>query len=306
MSLNRDSILKHEIKDVRLSDLECLDKAIDVYGKIYGFSAESVYRAGLILKEMVKAADLRFLSFTANLISTGLRGIFADLIRLGYFNFIITTGGAIDHDIARSFGGKYYKGSFDYDDEMLRQLEVHRLGNEGVVRKYIDEITSKRKEWSGYELLWEFGSRIRDDNSILRAAYERRVPLVVPGIVDGSFGTNLFISSQFNGLRLNLFEDMRLVKDAVFSASATGALILGGGISKHHTIWWNQFKGGLDYVIYVSTAQEFDGSLSGARPREAISWNKVKPNANSVFVNADATLLLPILASSLLGEPCNK
>jgi deoxyhypusine synthase len=56
---------------------------------------------------------------------------------------------------------------------------------------------------------------------------------------------------------------------------------------------------GLDYVVYISTAVEYDGSLSGARPREAVSWGKVKPSAKSVYVYADATLVLPILLKSL-------
>ena len=51
--------------------------------------------------------------------------------------------------------------------------------------------------------------------------------------------------------------------------------MIGGGISKHHTLWWNQYREGLDYAFYITTAQEFDGSLSGALVREAISWGKV-------------------------------
>jgi len=39
---------------------------------------------------------------------------------------------------------------------------------------------------------------------------------------------------------------------------------LAGEISKHHTIWWAQLKEGLDYAIYITTAVEYDGSLSGA------------------------------------------
>ena len=62
----------------------------------------------------------------------------------------------------------------------------------------------------------------------------------------------------------------------VFDAKKTGALIIGGGISKHHVIWWSQFTNGLDYAVYITTAQEFDGSLSGAKTREAISWGKIK------------------------------
>ncbi|MCG2909219.1 MAG: deoxyhypusine synthase [Stygiolobus sp.] len=311
--MKREDLLTEPVEDITLDDLKALKDAENVYRKIYGFSAEALYKGIEVLKELVKEADLRFLSFTANLVSTGLRGLFADLIRKGYFNIIITTGGTIDHDIARSFGGKYYKGSFDYDDSMLKEMEIHRLGNilvpfesygkviEDVVRQYIGEITKIKKEWSAYELLWEFGKRIEDNHSILKAAYERKVPVIVPGVIDGSFGTNLFIQSQFTGLKLNLFEDMKLVKDLVFSCKKSGALIIGGGISKHHTIWWNQFKDGLDYTIYVTTAQEYDGSLSGAKPREAISWNKVKPSGKSVVIYGDATIILPILTASLLS-----
>jgi len=311
--MKREDLLTEVVGDITLEDIKGLDKYIELFNKIYGFSAEALYRGTKILKDMQKDADLRFISFTANLVSTGLRGLFADLIRNGYFNVVITTGGTIDHDIARSCGGKYYKGSFDYDDNMLRELHIHRLGNilvpmesyglvvERVVKNVVDEIVREKKEWAGYELLWEFGKRINDPHSILKAAYEKKVPIIVPGIVDGSFGTNLFVRSQFTGLRLNLFEDMRMIKDLVFSCKKSGALIIGGGISKHHTIWWNQFKDGLDYTVYLTTAQEYDGSLSGAKPREAISWNKIREHSENVVIYGDATIILPILASALLS-----
>ncbi|EZQ06781.1 MULTISPECIES: deoxyhypusine synthase [Acidianus] len=311
--MNRDDILKEEVQDITLDDLKGLNNYLDILAKIHGFTASSVFLGSRILKDMVKDADLRFISFTANLVSTGLRGLFADMISRGYFNVIITTGGTIDHDIARSFGGKYYKGIFEYDDNMLREMRIHRLGNvlvpfesygkvvEDVVKEVLDDVIKEKKEWPVYELLWEFGKRIKDNNSILRSAYEKKVPIFVPGVIDGSFGTNLFIRSQFNGLRINLFEDMRNVKDMIFSCNKSGALIIGGGISKHHTIWWNQFKDGLDYAVYLTTAQEYDGSLSGAKPREAISWNKIKENAENTVIYGDATVILPILASVLLS-----
>jgi deoxyhypusine synthase len=91
----------------------------------------------------------------------------------------------------------------------------------------------------------------------------------------------------------------------VFDAEKSGALIVGGGISKHHTIWWNQFKDGLDYVVYISTAVEWDGSLSGARPREAVSWGKISEKAKRTMIEGDATIIMPIMMSSLL-EQMNK
>lgn len=76
--------------------------------------------------------------------------------------------------------------------------------------------------------------------------------------------------------------------------------MIGGGISKHHTIWWNQFREGLDFAVYVTTAQEFDGSLSGAKLEEAISWRKVREDAKFVNVYGDATLILPMIFGALL------
>ena len=78
--------------------------------------------------------------------------------------------------------------------------------------------------------------------------------------------------------------------------------MVGGGISKHHTIWWNQFRDGLDYAVYITTAVEHDGSLSGARLREAVSWGKVKKNADYVTVEGVATVLLPVIMSAVMDR----
>ena len=51
------------------------------------------------------------------------------------------------------------------------------------------------------------------------------------------------------------------------------------------TIGVNILRDGLDYAVYVSTGTEYDGSLSGARPKEAISWSKINKEGNYVFVN---------------------
>jgi len=95
-------------------------------------------------------------------------------------------------------------------------------------------------------------------------------------------------------------KDEQKLSELLYAAKKTGALMIGGGISKHHTIWWNQFKGGLDYAVYLTTAPEWDGSLSGARMEEAISWGKVKETARYVTVEGDATVLLPLIVASIL------
>ena len=72
-----------------------------------------------------------------------------------------------------------------------------------------------------------------------------------------------------------------------------------GGRRDLLVIWWNQYRGGLDAAVYITTAPEHDGSLSGARLREAISWGKMRPEAPNVCVEGDASVLLPLLGSDL-------
>ena len=108
-------------------------------------------------------------------------------------------------------------------------------------------------------------------------ATARTIPMFIPGITDGSFGSQLWMYWQdHRDLKIDLFQDEQDLMDMVFDAKESGALMIGGGISKHHTIWWNQFRGGLDHAVYLTTAVEYDGSLSGAQVREAVSWGKVK------------------------------
>ena len=76
--------------------------------------------------------------------------------------------------------------------------------------------------------------------------------------------------------------------------------MIGGGISKHHTIWWNQFRDGLNEAVYITTAQEYDGSLSGAKLEEAITWKKVRKDAKFVNIYGDATAILPIMVAPFL------
>jgi deoxyhypusine synthase len=124
--------------------------------------------------------------------------------------------------------------------------------------------------------------------------------MVIPGITDGSVGSQVFFFSQDHDFKIDILKDEKLLADIVFDAPKAGALMIGGGISKHHTIWWNQFRDGLDYAVYITTAPEWDGSLSGAKIKEAVSWGKVREDAKYVTIEGEATVLLPVMYASLL------
>lgn len=276
-----------------------------------GFTAKKVGDAVEILRNMFGDKDsLNFLSFPADIIATGTRGIIRDMIKEKMFDVIITTCGTLDHDIARSFKD-YFHGTFDADDTELHKHGINRLGNVFVPNEsYGIIIEEKMLQWlkelekegknnlSTYELCWELGKRLKED-SILYWAWKNQIPVIVPGITDGAVGYQVWMFSQDHKFKIDVLKDEKLISDKVWNAKKSGALMVGGGISKHHVIWWSQFRGGLDYAVYVTTAVEYDGSLSGARTREAISWGKIKEKAKHITVEGDATVLLPLIYSAL-------
>ena len=65
-------------------------------------------------------------------------------------------------------------------------------------------------------------------------------------------------------------------------------------------------RNGADYSVYINTGQEFDGSDSGARPDEAVSWGKIRTTAKPVKVYGDATILFPLLVAETFAKEFHK
>jgi deoxyhypusine synthase len=306
-------MLKNVVEDHTFFEGISVDELVLQMEKAWGFTAGKLALGVRILENMIKDDGcVKFLSFTGNLVATGTRGALKELVKRKLVDVVVTTCGTLDHDIARSWE-KYYKGSFQMDDAKLRKKGINRLGNVLVPNESYGIIIEKKmqvllqslwkegvKEVSSSQLCREIGKRICNEGSILYWAAKNNIPVYVPGITDGAVGYQLWLFSQDHDFKINLLRDSGELNDVVFTAKKTGALLVGGGISKHHTLWWNQFREGLNYAVYVSTAVEWDGSLSGARPREAVSWGKINEKAERIMIEGDASLILPIMVSSLI------
>lgn len=305
--------MEKEVKDYSLKESSSLNEIINQMTEAGGFTAKNLGLGVEILEKMILEKEcVKFLSFPACIIATGTRGIIRDFIKKKWFDVVITTCGTLDHDLARSFKS-YYHGSFDADDKELHKKGIHRLGNvfvpiesygliiEEKMKEFLKEICFEKKEISTHELVWELGKRIKNEDSILYWCWKNKIPVIIPGITDGAVGYQIWQFWQdHRDFKINELQDEQLLSDIVWKAEKSGALVIGGGISKHHVIWWNQFKKGLDYAVYITTAVEWDGSLSGARTREAISWGKIKEEAKHVTIEGDATVYLPLIYVALL------
>lgn len=303
-----------KVKDFEIEKSGDLREILAQMEDLGGFQGNKVAEAVNILERMIKdKKSLNFLSFPACLVATGIRGIFKEMVKRKWFDVVVTTCGTLDHDLARSWGD-YYCGCFGLNDEAVKKKGFSRLGNvlvpdkvyaeqvEKNVQRFLSEIYEEKKELATYELVWEFGKRLDSEDSIIYWATKNKIPVIIPGITDGMIGYQLWMFSQHKDFKINVLQDEQLLNDRVWQAEKTGALIIGGGISKHHTIWWNQFKGGLDYTVYLTAAIEEDGSLSGARPREAVSWGQIKENAEKILIFGEASSILPLMVSVLAGR----
>ena len=308
--------MPRKVEDVRIDDAPSLDTLVRRLEGGGGFSAKEVAAGVDLLARILADREMTvFLSFPADIVATGTRGVLATLVREGYVDAVVTTCGTLDHDLARSFRA-YYHGAWDLDDAALHRRHLYRLGNLVIPEANYGAII-ERKMRGILDRLWAGGTRAlstralsaaigeaipaKERSSILRAAYERNVPVIVPGITDGAVGSQVWLYWQdHRGLSFDLLSDEQLLSDLVFGAKRAGAVMLGGGISKHHTIWWNQFRDGLDAALYITTAVEWDGSLSGARTREAVSWGKVKATAAHTTVTGDVTVLFPLMVGAAL------
>jgi deoxyhypusine synthase len=302
-----------KVIDIDLASEITVKELVTKFETSGGFSAKKLAEAIELLRTMFLDKEcIKFLSFPANLVATGCRGVLKELVKRKLIDVIITTCGTLDHDLARCWRN-YYHGDFLVNDKELYKKNIHRLGNifipfesygkllEEKLQKILKDIWLSKKELTTKELVWEIGKRIKQKSSIVYWSSRNKIPMFIPGIVDGAVGTQLWLFWQTHkDFRIDLFRDQQELCDIVLNAKRLGALLVGGGISKHHTLWWSQFKGGLEYAIYITTAVEWDGSLSGARTREAISWGKLKANAKHITLEGDASLLLPLMIAGVL------
>lgn len=302
------------VKDLHISKNTTIKELVGQFKEAGGFTARKIAEAADILELMERNRQcFKFLSFPADIISTGTRGIIRELIKRKLFDVIITTTGMLDHDLARLWSA-YYEGSEEANDKELRLKRINRLYNIFIPYSNYGEVLEDNLkpifedigegEFATYELIWEIGKRIKSkkkEDSIVYWAYKNKIPIIIPGFTDGAVGSQAWLFYQkHRSFKVNPFKDEDLLSDIVFTHKITGALMLGGGISKHHVIWWNQFKGGLDYAVYITSANEWDGSLSGAPLDEAISWGKIKPNAKQVTIHGEITAILPLVLSKIL------
>lgn len=275
--------------------------------------AGRVGRACNILTEMIKDEDMKvFMSLGGPLIPGGMRNIVSQMIKNGHVDLIVSSGANITHDLLEAFGGSHYRHE-GKDDEELNEEGIGRIADinvgsddftifESEITKIFEKIASERSHISIQELLYEVGLMIDDENSFVANAARNGVPIFAPGLIDSMMGLQLWIFNQDHDFVVDAVADMHYLSDIVFEAEKVGAILLGGGLTKHYTLASNVIKGGLDAAIQITMDRPEAGSLGGAPLEEAKSWAKARCGSSLASVVGDVTVIFPLIYAACLDK----
>ncbi|KAL2371290.1 Deoxyhypusine synthase [Blastomyces gilchristii] len=317
---------KHAGRDITVAEL------VDGMASM-GFQASAVGDAAQIINEMRAWHDPEtgerttvFLGYTSNLISSGLRETLRYLVQHKHVSAIVTTAGGIEEDFIKCLAPTYL-GSFATPGPSLRAKGLNRIGNlivpnsnycvfedwvVPILDKMLEEQEASRAStpdaplhWTPSKIIHRLGKEINNEDSVYYWAYKNDIPVFCPALTDGSLGDMMYFHTFKSSplqLRVDIVEDVRKINTIAVRAKRAGMIILGGGLVKHHIANACLMRNGAESAVYINTAQEFDGSDAGARPDEAVSWGKIKPDAKSVKVYAEATVAFPLIVAATFAR----
>jgi deoxyhypusine synthase len=279
-----------------------------------GYQSIELGKASDVIVKMKKNNAKIFLTFTSNMVTSGLRGFFAQLIKLKIADIIVTTVGGIEEDIMKATGERFKIGKFSSDDVELHEKGINRIGNilinnetymkfEDKLLEILNKLYQKKKTWTVSELLREIGLILNDESSVLYQAAKNNVPIFCPAITDGAFGFHLYLFKQKNpDFNIDVVNDFGKILLSTSQDEKKAIIALGGGVSKHHAILSTLLNGGADYAVYMTTSHKTSGSLSGATTDEAKSWGKVKDESDVATVIGDVTITFPLAMINALEQ----
>lgn len=294
-------------RDMKISEL------VEQFDQSGVLGAGRVGRACNILTDMILDEDMKvFMSLGGPLIPGGMRSIVTQMIENGHVDLIVSSGANITHDLLEAFGGAHYRHE-GRDDEELNEDGIGRIADINVgsddftifeteIIGMFEKISGEKKHVSIQELLHEIGLLVDDENSFVATAARNGVPIFAPGLIDSMMGLQLWIFSQDHDFVVDAVADMHYLSDIVFEAERVGAILLGGGLTKHYTLASNVIKGGLDAAIQITMDRPEAGSLGGAPLEEAKSWAKARCGSSLASVVGDVTVILPLIYAAALDR----
>lgn len=293
---------------------------IEQYGHM-AFQARNLARAARIYDAMLQDQDCTIiLCLAGSLFSAGLKKVVYDMVENNMVDAIVSTGAVmVDQDFFEGLGFQHYRGDITADDEELRQAGIDRIYDtyidedelricDGTIREIADELPPR--PFSAREFVRQMGHYLKENHpeneSVVRLAYEKELPIFIPAFSDSSAGFGLVEHQYHRGeeakLSIDSAKDFLELTKIKMASKQSGLFMVGGGVPKNFaqdiTVAAEILVGEAEmhkYAIQITVADERDGGLSGSTLQEAHSWGKVE-TTNEQMVFSEATLAFPLIA----------
>ena len=315
---NKD-ILQEPVKHIQINGKLSVDELIQQFKNSGSFGAGRLSTACDIYERMVRDKECTiYLALAGAVVPAGMRSLIAKLIRERFIDVLVSTGANMVHDAIEAVGGHHYKGHWIVDDNMLYKQNIYRIydifvSEEDFLRldhrlvDIYDEIAAEKagKGISSSEFTFELGKRLNDPDSILRAAYESKVPIFLPALRDSEFGYAYWLHASKkdfkDALIVDAFKDVPEIIKMFKHSSRSGMVVIGGGVPRN-TVQSAALatRKGMDYAVLITMDRPETGGLSGSTLEESVSWGKVKGGADKIMVIGDAMIVFPIMAASVI------
>lgn len=321
-SNQKAELLSKEIKHIDITSFDArpiIDSMRDM-----SFTSRELARATDIFNMMLKDESCSvILTLAGSTSAGGCMKLYADMVRLGMVDAIVSTGASIvDMDFFEALGFKHYQGDqFGTDDNSLRDLYIDRIYDTYIDEEELQacdhtilEIANalEPRAYSSREFIKEMGKWLAAGNakkkdSLIQLAYENDVPIFCPAFTDSSAGFGLVkhqVDNPKKHMTIDSIADFRELTDIKIKAGTTGLLMIGGGVPKNFvqdTVVCAEILGHDDvqmhkYAIQITVADVRDGACSSSTLKEASSWGKVS-TVHEQMVFAEAGSVIPLLAS---------
>lgn len=304
------------------------------------FNARATRDALLAYHRHIQAGGKMFWAVAGAMSSAQLGITLAPAIRAGLIHGMSVTGANLEESLFRLVAHDHYKDFPDYryftknDDTKILEQRMRRVTDTSIpedeafraVEKFIvpmwKNATEKgeRRFWHEYfyELIQQLGPELcqgQPEECWLLAAAKAKLPIVVPGYEDSTFG-NIFASHVKLGecsasIAKSGIEYMAALYDQYRELSAgkgIGFFQIGGGIAGDFPICVvPSLKYDLEdeakpwaYFCQISDSTTSYGSYSGATPNEKITWDKLTEETPMFVIESDATIVVPLILNALL------
>jgi deoxyhypusine synthase len=291
-----------------------------------GFQGRKLGEVVEVWEEMLKNDVVIFLGYAGSMSTTGQWKIINWLIEHRFIDVIVSTGANISEDILEAMGGTYWQGHHLVDDSELLEYKIDRFYDvfadeleyrqmEGLIANFMKKVDPKRK-YSSAEFLHLFGRELSlmGIKSIVATAYENKVPVFCPAIVDSGYGIAYLLNRKSDpnfDITIDQMRDFeQLVDVKAKAAPESGVIYIGGGVPKDFIQLTTAGRSLIEsrnyervyphkYAIQITTDAPHWGGLSGCTFEEAISWGKEAREGRNVQCYCDATIALPIVVHAL-------